>query len=161
MSDAELSGLIWPTRACNATPRANAGAEKVESKVRPLAECRRDPSSSAFHISATVTYAIVLLQIQLYRSAQSEDHPSKDQGHEGHDYAPVRRVESDRRLDGRQVVVEAARVDSKKLGKESESIASEGLDGHWVIGKRQPGDGETDRGREDLMTGNGNKYHRM
>jgi hypothetical protein len=53
---------------------------------------------------------------------------------EGNDDAPVRRVESDRRLDGQQVVVEAARVDGKELGKESESIASECLEGHWGKG---------------------------
>jgi hypothetical protein len=71
-----------------------------------------------------------------------------DQAYEGNDDATVRRVESDRCLAGRQTVVEAARVDSKKLGKESESIASEGLKGHWVIGIRQPGDGETERRTE-------------
>jgi hypothetical protein len=64
-------------------------------------------------------------------------------------------VESDRRLDGRQVVVEAARVDGKELGKESESIASEGLEGHWEKGSR-----ETHRGREDEMMGNESKYYR-
>jgi hypothetical protein len=41
----------------------------------------------------------------------------------------VRRVESDRLLDCRQIVVEAARVDGKELEKESESIASESLEG--------------------------------
>jgi hypothetical protein len=43
-------------------------------------------------------------------------------------------VESDQRLDDRQVVVEALRVEGKDLEKEFESIASEGLAGHWVIG---------------------------
>jgi hypothetical protein len=66
-----------------------------------------------------------------------------DQADEGNDDAPVRRVESDWRLDGRQVVVEAARADGKELGKESESIASEDLKGRWEKGSR-----ETDRGRE-------------
>jgi uncharacterized protein YabE (DUF348 family) len=49
---------------------------------------------------------------------------------------PVRRVESDRPLEGRQVVAEVARADHRELGKESESIASEGLEGHWVIGRK-------------------------
>jgi hypothetical protein len=40
-------------------------------------------------------------------------------------------MENDRRLDGRQVLVEAAIADGKELGKESESIASEGFEGHW------------------------------
>jgi hypothetical protein len=57
-------------------------------------------------------------------------------------------VESDRRLDGRQVVVKAARVDGKELGRESESIASKGIEGHWVIGKKQPRDGEMERRTE-------------
>jgi hypothetical protein len=42
-------------------------------------------------------------------------------------------------------VVEAARADSKELGKESESIASEGLEGHWVIERkaaRRRGEGQ-------------------
>jgi hypothetical protein len=46
-------------------------------------------------------------------------------------------------------VVEVARVDGKELGKECESIALEGLEGHW--GKGSPG---THRGMEDAMTGN-------
>jgi hypothetical protein len=62
-----------------------------------------------------------------------------DQADEGNDDAPVRRVESDRRLDGRQIVVEAVRVDGKELGKESESIASEGLESHWAIGRKAAG----------------------
>jgi hypothetical protein len=33
-------------------------------------------------------------------------------------------------------VVEAATADGKELGKESELIASEGLEGHWVIGEK-------------------------
>jgi hypothetical protein len=33
----------------------------------------------------------------------------------------------------RQVVVEAPRVEGKDLENEFESIASEGLEGHWVI----------------------------
>jgi hypothetical protein len=33
-------------------------------------------------------------------------------------------------------VVDAARVEGKDLEKEFESIASEGLDGHWVIGRK-------------------------
>jgi hypothetical protein len=53
-----------------------------------------------------------------------------DQADEGHNNAPVRRVESDRLIDGRQVEVEVSRVDGKGLGKESEWIASEGLEGH-------------------------------
>jgi hypothetical protein len=57
-----------------------------------------------------------------------------DQADGGNDDAPVRRVESDRRFDGRQVVVEAPRVESKDRENEFESIASEGLEGHWVIG---------------------------
>jgi hypothetical protein len=72
-------------------------------------------------------------------------------------------VESDRRLDGRQVVAEAVRVDGKELGKESELIASEGLDRHWVIGRkaaRRRRDGETDRGSEDEMMENESRYHR-
>jgi hypothetical protein len=89
------------------------------------------------------------------------DHPYvlNDQADEGNDDAPVRRVESDRRLDGRQVVVEAARADSKELGKESESTASEGLDGHWDHWNHREKeaerrrDGETDRRREDAMMG--------
>jgi hypothetical protein len=53
-----------------------------------------------------------------------------DQADAGNDDAPVRRVESD----GREVVVEAPSVEGKDLEKEFESIASEGLEGHWVIG---------------------------
>jgi hypothetical protein len=49
-------------------------------------------------------------------------------------------VESDRRLDGRQVVVEVARADGKELEKESKSIASESLEGHCVIGKKSAGE---------------------
>jgi hypothetical protein len=74
-----------------------------------------------------------------------------DQADGGNDDAPVRRVESDQRLDGRQVVVEAVRVEGKDLGKQSESIASESLEGHWVIGRkaaRKRRDRETDRGGE-------------
>jgi hypothetical protein len=83
-----------------------------------------------------------------------------DEADEGNDDAPVRRVESDRRLDGRQVVVEVARVDGKALGNESESIASEGLDGHWdhwekAAEKRR--DGQRDGGQND---GNESKCHR-
>jgi hypothetical protein len=63
-----------------------------------------------------------------------------DQVDEDHDDAPVRCAESDRRLDDRQIVAEMARVDGKELGNESESIASEGLEGHWVIGKKAPGE---------------------
>jgi hypothetical protein len=62
-----------------------------------------------------------------------------DQADEGNDDAPVRRVESDRRRDDRQIVVEAARVGGKELGKESESIASEGPECHWVIGRKAAG----------------------
>jgi hypothetical protein len=46
-------------------------------------------------------------------------------------------------------VIEAPRVEGKDLKKEFESIASEGLEGHWVIGMkaaRRRRDGETDRG---------------
>jgi hypothetical protein len=78
-----------------------------------------------------------------------------DQADEGHDDASVRRAESDRILAGRQVVVEAARVDGKELGKESESIASGGLEGHW-----EKGSGEMEREREDEMMGNESKYYR-
>jgi hypothetical protein len=45
----------------------------------------------------------------------------------GNDDAPVRGVESDRRLDLGQVVAEVARVGGEELGKESEPIALEGL----------------------------------
>jgi hypothetical protein len=62
-------------------------------------------------------------------------------------------VEGDRRIDGRQVEAEAAGVDGKELGKESESIASGGLEGHWDHWERQPRDGETDREMEDEMMG--------
>jgi hypothetical protein len=68
-------------------------------------------------------------------------------------------------------VVEAPRVEGKDLEKEVESIASEGLEGHWVIGRkaarrRRDGeterrrDGETDRGSEDAMMRNESKDHR-
>jgi hypothetical protein len=43
-------------------------------------------------------------------------------------------VESDQRLNDLQVVAEARRVEGKDLEKEFESIASEGLEGHLVIG---------------------------
>jgi hypothetical protein len=60
----------------------------------------------------------------------------------GNDDAPVRRVESD----GREVVVEAPRVEGKHLERKFESIAWEGLEGHWMIGRkaarRQRGDAE-------------------
>jgi hypothetical protein len=59
-----------------------------------------------------------------------------DQSDGGNDDAPVRRVESDRRLAGRQIVVEAARVEGRELEKESASIALEGLEGHWAIGRK-------------------------
>jgi hypothetical protein len=36
-------------------------------------------------------------------------------------------------------VVEAARVDGKELGKESESVASEGLEVHWVTRRKAAG----------------------
>jgi hypothetical protein len=52
-------------------------------------------------------------------------------------------------------VVEVVRVDRKELEKESELVASQGLEGHW--GKGSPG---TDRGTEDEMMGNERKYHR-
>jgi hypothetical protein len=60
-----------------------------------------------------------------------------DQADEGNDDAPVRRGESDRRVDDRQIVVEVARFDGKELGKESELIASECLEGHWEKGSRE------------------------
>jgi hypothetical protein len=44
----------------------------------------------------------------------------------------VRRAESD----GREVVAEAPSVEGKGFEKEFESIASEGLEGHWVIGRK-------------------------
>jgi hypothetical protein len=50
-----------------------------------------------------------------------------DQADEGSYDAPVRGMESDRRLDGREVVVEAPRIEDKDLEKEFESIASESL----------------------------------
>jgi hypothetical protein len=53
-----------------------------------------------------------------------------DQADGGNDDASVRRAESD----GREVVVEAPSVEGKDLEKEFESIALEGLEGHWVIG---------------------------
>jgi hypothetical protein len=64
-------------------------------------------------------------------------------------------LESDRLLGGRQIVVETARVDGKELGKESESIASEGPEGHLEKGSRG-----THIGREDAIMGNDSKYHR-
>jgi hypothetical protein len=60
-----------------------------------------------------------------------------DEADEGHDDAPLRGVESDRRLDGGQVVVKVARIDGKELGKEPEPIPSEGLEGHWEKGSRE------------------------
>jgi hypothetical protein len=69
-----------------------------------------------------------------------------DQADEGNDDAPVRRVESDRRLDGRQVVAEAARVEGQEPGKESKSIASEGLEGS--LGDWEKGSRETERRTE-------------
>jgi hypothetical protein len=36
----------------------------------------------------------------------------------------------------RQVVVEAPRVEGKDLEKKFKSIASQGLEGHWVIGRK-------------------------
>jgi hypothetical protein len=79
-----------------------------------------------------------------------------NQADEGNDNAPVRRVESTRRLDGRQIVVEVARADGKELGKESESIALEGLESHWDDWEKaaeRRRDGETDRGMKDEMMG--------
>jgi hypothetical protein len=69
-------------------------------------------------------------------------HP--DLADEGHNNAPVRRVESDRLLAGRQIEVEEATVDGKELGKESESIASEGVEDHCekAAGKRRDGQRE-------------------
>jgi hypothetical protein len=52
-------------------------------------------------------------------------------------------------------MVETERVDGKELGKESESIASEGPENHWEKGTR-----ETHRGMEEEIMGNGSKYHR-
>jgi hypothetical protein len=52
-------------------------------------------------------------------------------------------------------VAEVARVDSKELGKESESIGSEAPENHWEKGSR-----ETHKGREDEMMGNESKCHR-
>jgi hypothetical protein len=60
-------------------------------------------------------------------------------------------------------VAYAARAVGKELGKESESIASESLEGHWVIGRKADSrrrDGETDRGREDTMMRNESQDHR-
>jgi hypothetical protein len=48
-------------------------------------------------------------------------------------------------------VVEAPRFEGKDLEKEFESIASEGLGGHWVIGRkaaRRQRDRETERRRD-------------
>jgi hypothetical protein len=59
-----------------------------------------------------------------------------DEADEGHDDPQVPWMESDRFLASPQVVAEAAIVDGEKLGNESESIASEGLEGHWVIGRK-------------------------
>jgi hypothetical protein len=83
-----------------------------------------------------------------------------DQADEGNGDAPVRRGESDRRLDGRQIVVKAATIESKELWKESESIASESLEGHWVIGRKaakRRRDEQRDGGRND---GNESEDHR-
>jgi hypothetical protein len=63
----------------------------------------------------------------------------------------------------RLVVVEAPRVEGKDLEKEFESIASEGLEGHWVIGRkaaRRRRDRATDRRREDATMRNESKDHR-
>jgi hypothetical protein len=60
-------------------------------------------------------------------------------------------------------VVEAPRVEGKDLEKGFESIASEGLKGHWVIGRkaaRRRRNRETDRGREDATMRNESKDHR-
>jgi hypothetical protein len=60
-------------------------------------------------------------------------------------------------------VVEAARVEGKDLEKEFESIASESLEGQWVIGRkvaRRRRDGETDKGGEDATMRNESKDHR-
>jgi hypothetical protein len=86
-----------------------------------------------------------------------------DQADGGNDDASVRRVESYRRLDCRQVVVEAPRVEGKDLEKEFESIASQGLEGHWTIGMkaaRRRRDGETDRRGEDATMRNERTDHR-
>jgi hypothetical protein len=69
-----------------------------------------------------------------------------EQADEGHDDAPVWRVESHRRLGGRQIVVEVARVGGKVLGKKSESIASEGLEGYWEKGSQET-ERQTDGGK--------------
>jgi hypothetical protein len=55
-----------------------------------------------------------------------------DQADGGNDDTPVRRVESD----GREVVVEAPSVERKDIEKEFELIASEGFEGHWLIGRK-------------------------
>jgi hypothetical protein len=60
-------------------------------------------------------------------------------------------------------VVEAPRVEGKDVEKGFESIASEGLDSHWVIGRktaRRRRDRETDRGRKDATMRNESKDHR-
>jgi hypothetical protein len=60
-------------------------------------------------------------------------------------------------------VVEESRVEGKDLEKEFEPIASEGLEGHWIIGRkraRRQRDGGTDRGREDATMRNESKDHR-
>jgi hypothetical protein len=44
-------------------------------------------------------------------------------------------------------VVEAARVGGKELGKEPESIAPEGLEGHWEKGTRET-ERRTEGGKE-------------
>jgi hypothetical protein len=60
-------------------------------------------------------------------------------------------------------VAEAPRVEGKDLENEFESITSEGLEGHWAIGRkasRRRRDRETDRGREDAIMRNESKDHR-
>jgi hypothetical protein len=53
-------------------------------------------------------------------------------------------------------VAEAPRVEGKDLENEFESIASEGLDGHWMIRRkaaRRRKDGETERQRDGQREG--------
>jgi hypothetical protein len=60
-------------------------------------------------------------------------------------------------------VIEAPRVEGKDLEKEFESIALEGLEGHWVIGMkgaRRRRDRETDKGRKEATMRNESKDHR-
>jgi hypothetical protein len=60
----------------------------------------------------------------------------------------------------RNVVPEAPRVDGKDLEKELESIASEGLEGHWAIGRKAARRLREGQRREDATMRNESKGHR-